>query len=119
MGLALLAVSAGMARGVAVVARHQVEAAADLAALAAASRAAAGFGDGCAVAGRIAAANGARLAACRLSGPLAEVTAEKTLTAGRLGRYHVVARARADPAGQGLVDAVTGASALPEPSSAR
>lgn len=111
--------SVGVTRGVAVVARHQVEAAADLAALAASGRTSAGFGDGCVVASRIAAANGARMAACRLTGPLAEVTAEKTLTAGRLGRYRVAARARADPAGQRPVDAVTGASAPPEPSSAR
>jgi secretion/DNA translocation related TadE-like protein len=113
-----LAVSAGALRGAATLARHRVEAAADLAALAASARAAAGLGDGCAVAARIAAANGARLADCRLAGALAEVTAEKTLTAGRLGTYRVAARARASPAGQGSVG-VTGASARPEPSSDR
>jgi secretion/DNA translocation related TadE-like protein len=118
-GLALVAALAGMARGAAVVARHQVEAAADLAALAASGRAAHGFGDGCAVAGEVAAANGARLAECRLTGPLADVTAEKTLTAGRLGRHRVAARARADPAGQEPGDAVTDASEPPGPSTGR
>jgi secretion/DNA translocation related TadE-like protein len=100
-GLAVVAAVGGLTSGAATVARHRAETAADLAALAAASRAAEGFDDGCAVAARIAEANGGRLKECSLVGPLAELTVEKTLTAGRLGRYRIAARARADPAGQG------------------
>lgn len=64
----LLLVVAGVAtvRGLAVVARHRAEASADLAALAAAGRIGVAD-DGCAVAARIAARNGARLVSCQLS----------------------------------------------------
>lgn len=49
----------------AVVARHTVSSAADLAALAAADRLATGHADGCAVAARVLAAHGSRLTGCR------------------------------------------------------
>jgi secretion/DNA translocation related TadE-like protein len=118
LGLVVLVVLAGIARGVAVVARHQTETAADLSALAAAGVAGTGQGDACDAAARVAVANGAWLADCRLSGSVVEVTVQKTLTAGRLGRYRVAARARAGPAGQGSGgDVVSGASATPGPSS--
>ena len=99
-GLVLLASGAGTLRGVAAVARHRTETAADLAALAAASRAVGGHADACAVAGRIAAANGARLARCQEAGAVVDVVAETALTAGRLGTYRVTVRSRAGPAVQ-------------------
>ncbi len=98
-GLVLLASAAGVVRGAAVVVRHRVEAAADLAALAAAARLADGSGgDPCAAASQVAAANGAVLSGCRLAGSTAEVEAEATLDAGLLGRHRARARARAGPA---------------------
>jgi secretion/DNA translocation related TadE-like protein len=117
--LPLLVGVAGVVKGAAVLTRHQVESAADLAALAAATRLAGGLSDGCQVAGRIVAANGAELVQCRLMGWWAEVTAQKTLAAGRLGSYRVVAGARAGPAGQERADSVTGASGTSEPSLVR
>jgi secretion/DNA translocation related TadE-like protein len=96
-GLVLLASTAGVVRGAALVARHRVEAAADLAALAAAARLAGGSGDPCAAARQVAGANGAALTACHLSGRVAEVEAETTLDAGLLGRHRAHARARAGP----------------------
>jgi secretion/DNA translocation related TadE-like protein len=97
-GLVLLACCAGAARGIAVVARHRAETAADLAALAAASRVAGGHADWCAVAERIAAANGARLSGCRAIGPVVEVEVQAAVSAGRLGGYRADARSRAGPA---------------------
>jgi secretion/DNA translocation related TadE-like protein len=97
-GLVVLAGVAGAGRGAATVARHRVEAAADLAALAAATRLAGGPGPPCAAAEQVARANGAALLGCRLTGSDVEVEAETTLAFGGLGSYRVQARARAGPA---------------------
>lgn len=98
----LLLVIAGVVtvRGLAVLARHRAESAADLAALAAAARI--GFGGApCAAAGPIAAANGAALRSCSASvaadGRVGEVFVRVVL-AVRLpgvGAREVVASARA------------------------
>ena len=82
---ALLLVVAGVAtiRSLAVLARHRVESAADLAALAAAGRIGVGA-DECAAAGVIARANGARVSSCRV-----------TLDAGKRSGS-VVVRVRSD-----------------------
>lgn len=75
MGL-LCAVSAGLlAMGQAVAARHRAGAAADLAALAAADHALDGPAAACVLAARVAAAQGARLARCAVTGEIADVTA--------------------------------------------
>jgi secretion/DNA translocation related TadE-like protein len=111
LGLASLVVLAGVAgagRGAAVVARHRVEAAADLAALAAATRLAGGSTPPCAAAAQVARANWATLLGCRLTGPDVEVEAVATLSFGRLGRYQVLAQARAGPADGVLADGVLG-----------
>ncbi|MEU4419522.1 Rv3654c family TadE-like protein [Actinoplanes sp. NPDC024001] len=69
MGLVLVALGlAGAAVGSARVARHQVRNAADLGALAGAQRAIEGEGAACAQAARYAAANGARMTRCTVSG---------------------------------------------------
>jgi secretion/DNA translocation related TadE-like protein len=64
-GLLGLVAAAAVVREVAVVARHQAESAADLAALAGAEQIGAA-GDACAAARRIAGANGAHLTGCRV-----------------------------------------------------
>ncbi|MFE3600565.1 Rv3654c family TadE-like protein [Streptomyces sp. NPDC059142] len=84
--------AAVLALGQAVVARHRAGAAADLAALAAAARAPGGQGLACREAADVAAAQGARVVRCVLSGEIAEVTA-----AARLGPYTPTVRARAGP----------------------
>ncbi|WP_107704446.1 Rv3654c family TadE-like protein [Nocardioides allogilvus] len=83
-----------------VVTQRSAQAAADLAALAGASAAVAGA-DACAAAGRIAADNGAALAACRLTGRV--VTVAVRVDGPRLvdRRYDVTAEARAGPAVSG------------------
>src|SRR5690242_2758285 len=83
VGLAVVLVGAGLAHAAtAVVARHRAEAAADFGALAAATRAATGTANACAFAATIVHDNGARLAACRLDGLDAVVTAEVDLPDG-------------------------------------
>lgn len=96
LGLLLLV---GTALGVVAavfVAHRSAQAAADLAALAGAAAVADGA-DGCAAAGRIAAANGAQLGECHVAG--AEVTVMVTVTGppwlGRTADLH--GRARAGP----------------------
>jgi hypothetical protein len=104
--------------GMAITARHRAASAADLAALSAASVLAAaapfaaatapatgptrpttGSAPACARADRIAAANGATISSCQVSGAVVEVTATVTIDALRyLGAGAVSARARA---GQG------------------
>lgn len=93
-----VAVVAAAVRGVAVVDRHRVEAAADLAALAGAQSVLEGAGEACAQAASIARANGARLVRCALSGDVIEVEVASDLRLGRLGTWVVTGRARAGPA---------------------
>jgi secretion/DNA translocation related TadE-like protein len=97
--LAVVVVLMAMAAGVAVfaglaAAKHRATAAADLAALAAAS---AGSG-GCEVAGRTAASNGARLTGCTPSGLDVTVTVEVVAELALGLRHSITARARAGPA---------------------
>ncbi|MEV7864626.1 Rv3654c family TadE-like protein [Streptomyces sp. NPDC088124] len=84
--------AAVLAMGQAVVTRHRAGAAADLAALAAADRAPSGPADACRRAAEVAAAQGARVIRCVLSGEIAEVTAT-----ARFGPYAPTVRARAGP----------------------
>jgi secretion/DNA translocation related TadE-like protein len=102
----LIAVAgAGVLRTAAVLARHRVEAAADLAALAAAGQIGVAS-DPCGAAGRIAAANGATLRRCvtTLAGDgrsgSVTVTVGQSVRLPLLGPHDVSARARAvrDPA---------------------
>jgi secretion/DNA translocation related TadE-like protein len=90
----LTAVTVGVAgfAGLAV-AKHRVAAAADLAALAAATRP----GDGCAVADGTARRNGVRLTSCRLEGADVTVTVAMVASAPFGLRPTVSARARAGP----------------------
>jgi secretion/DNA translocation related TadE-like protein len=81
-----------LALGQAVVARHRAGAAADLAALAAAGHALRGPADACALAVAVAAAQGAEVVRCALSGEVADVTAR-----ARFGPYAPAVRARAGP----------------------
>ena len=82
--------------GIAITARHGAATAADLAALAAAPALPAG--PACTRANRIAAANGATISSCQVSGAVVEVTATVTVDALRyLGVDAVSARARAGP----------------------
>jgi secretion/DNA translocation related TadE-like protein len=96
-GLVMLAAAVGLVSGTAVLARHRVEAAADLAALAGAVRAAAGEADACVMAGRIAAGNGGSLTRCVRAGDDVEVTVSARVDVGGLGAFAVAARARAGP----------------------
>jgi secretion/DNA translocation related TadE-like protein len=88
--------------GVAVGVRHRAAAAADFAALAAASQAVQGLAGGCSRAAEIAAANGAELTNCTI-GPegVAQVAVSVPVELGRLGRHAATARARAGPAPPG------------------
>ncbi len=84
--------------GAAVVARHRAASAADLAALAAASRAVAGDPAACATAGEVAQANGAALTGCTVGGgAVVEVSVEVGVRLGPLGSRHAAAVARAGP----------------------
>nr|WSX54585.1 pilus assembly protein TadG-related protein [Streptomyces sp. NBC_00974] len=78
--------------GQAVVARHRAAAAADLAALAAAATWTHGPEAACATAVRVAAAQGARVTGCVLSGEVAEVRARAPT-----GRFAPELRSRAGP----------------------
>lgn len=73
--LVTLAGLAGVTLGSALVARHRTAAAADLAALAGAARAAEGQTAACSRARAVAAANGAGLTSCRVAGQVVEVVA--------------------------------------------
>ncbi|MDX6315621.1 MAG: hypothetical protein QOF84_2436 [Streptomyces sp.] len=75
--MALLFVAAGglLALGHALTARHRAGAAADLAALAAADHALDGQAEACALAARVAAAQGARLLRCAVVGEVADLVA--------------------------------------------
>ena len=83
--------------GAAVVARHRAGSAADLAALAAASRAVVGDPAACATAGEVAQANGAALTGCTVGGGVVEVSVEVGVRLGPLGSRRAAAVARAGP----------------------
>lgn len=91
IGTAVLVI--GMAR----TARHQAEAAADLAALAAASALLEGDAAPCAAAGEIAARNDASLTGCTIEGQTVQVTVSVAVNLGRWGIGEAQARARAGP----------------------
>jgi secretion/DNA translocation related TadE-like protein len=101
-GVVALVGLAAVLVGVAVGARHRAAAAADFAALAAATQAVQGLADGCSRAAEIAAANGAELTACTI-GPdgVAQVAVSVPVELGRLGSHSATARARAGPAPSG------------------
>ncbi|MFC7981371.1 Rv3654c family TadE-like protein [Streptomyces sp. NPDC057336] len=88
-----LVFGAVLALGQAVVARHRAAGGADLAALAAADHWDRGGTAACARAARIAAAQGARLVSCVLTGQVSDVT----VASGR-GPFSAEVRARAGPA---------------------
>ncbi|MFE7464884.1 Rv3654c family TadE-like protein [Streptomyces sp. NPDC057499] len=81
-----------LALGQVVVVRHRAGGAADLAALAAADRALRGPEEACAAAGKVAAAQGAAVVRCAVSGEIADVTARVAL-----GPYTPEVRSRAGP----------------------
>ncbi|MER6162359.1 Rv3654c family TadE-like protein [Streptomyces sp. NPDC001868] len=83
-----------LALGQAVVIRHQAEAAADLAALAAADHWMKGGEGACATAERVAGAQGGRLVRCEVEGEISDVTA-----ASGMGPLTAESRARAGPPG--------------------
>jgi secretion/DNA translocation related TadE-like protein len=98
-GLVAALGAAGVLVGAAVTARHRATSAADLAALAAASHAVVGDPAACAVAARIASANGAVLAGCaQLPGAQVQVEVRIRLSLGPLGSREAHGRARAGPA---------------------
>ncbi len=93
VGLAVVLLAATVAfTGGCVVARHRARAAADLAALAGAGHAAAGEDAACRRAARVAGAQHARVAACRLDGLDLTVTVESDGPAG-LGPARAAAKA--------------------------
>ncbi|MEV5611469.1 Rv3654c family TadE-like protein [Streptomyces sp. NPDC052225] len=83
-----------LAFGQAVQARHRAGGAADLAALAAADHWMEGRADACALARRVARAQGARVVRCSVYGEVSDVTA-----AAGTGAFAAQVRARAGPAG--------------------
>ncbi len=95
----LVFVAAASAVVVAMVVVHRAaQSAADLAALAGAQAVAEG-GDGCAKAALVAAANGARVADCLVTGRVIDVTVHVTGPHWLGQRADLVARSRAGPAG--------------------
>jgi secretion/DNA translocation related TadE-like protein len=96
--LVLLGATAGVVRGIAVTARHRVEAAADLAALAGATAVLDGAAAACTAADEVARANGGRLSRCAVAGGVVEVVVTRVLSVGRLGRWAASGRSRAGPA---------------------
>jgi secretion/DNA translocation related TadE-like protein len=94
MVVVLLAVTGGSALlGAAVVARHQAQAAADLAALAAAARVSAGPDTACAHASAVARAMRVSTAGCTVDDLDVVVTIEVGLAGGRWGDARAAARA--------------------------
>lgn len=81
-----------LALGQVVAVRHRAGGAADLAALAAADRALQGPGEACGAAGKVAAAQGAVVVRCAVSGEIADVTARVSF-----GPYAPAVRSRAGP----------------------
>jgi len=96
-GLVCLGASAALLYGSAIVGRHRIETAADLAALAAAVHVPDGAAPACAVAARIAAGNGASLRGCEVVGDEVEVVVSRRVSLSGLGAFPAVARARAGP----------------------
>ncbi|MDT0445397.1 Rv3654c family TadE-like protein [Streptomyces johnsoniae] len=90
--LLCLVFAAVLALGQVTGARQRAAAAADLAALAAADVAPDGADAACALARRVAGAQGARLVRCHVGGEISDLTAE-----ARAGPYSVRVRARAGP----------------------
>lgn len=99
----LMAVTVMMAGG-ARAARHRAHAAADLAALAAASHAGAGQGPACRRAAAVAAGSGGRLSGCVVTGRIADVTVVMAVRvpAVSTAALRTTARARAGPADPGV-----------------
>lgn len=95
--IVVLSTALGAVRGVAALARHRAESAADLAALAGAVHAVSGVDGSCAAARSIAARNSAQLTQCNVDGSVVTVTVSCPLPSG-LGRWHAQAAARAGPA---------------------
>lgn len=94
--------------GQAVAVRHQAGAAADLAALAAADRALEGQDRACALARRVAGAQGASVSRCAVRGEVADLD-----TGVRWGPFGTRARARAGPVNEGPATAAEGARGPP------
>ncbi|MFX0580137.1 Rv3654c family TadE-like protein [Nocardia nepalensis] len=88
--------------GVVVVGRHRVQAAADLAALAAAGELERGADAGCAAAGEIASRMGVRIQQCAVVQWDATVTVERNVPIGLFGKRTVRAVARAGPVEVGV-----------------
>jgi secretion/DNA translocation related TadE-like protein len=98
VGLVLVAAGlGGAAVGAARVGRHEARTAADLGALAGASRAIEGSAAACARAAQLVAANGARMTACRVEGLEIIVAAEVLVTPVPGLTRHATAAARAGP----------------------
>jgi len=97
VGVLALLLALGLALGASVLARHRAERAADLAALAAATDAARGRDLACGRAERLAAANGARLVACRWSGWIVEIGVEVPCGCLPSVSDRALARSRAGP----------------------
>lgn len=93
----VLAVTAAVLVGSALVTRHKATAAADLSALAAAGKALEGEGASCAAAADIATSMGAQLTACSLAGVVADVTVTVSADLGVVGLTTAHASARAGP----------------------
>ncbi|MCG5215233.1 flp pilus-assembly TadE/G-like family protein [Streptosporangium sp. KLBMP 9127] len=93
MGMAIMITYVGMAR----VARHRAQSAADLSALAAARQSMSGSEYACGQAKSLAASNGAVLERCSIEGVIAEVRVSVSLTLPGIGARQVVSRARAGP----------------------
>lgn len=91
-----------------VVARHRAGGAADLAALAAADRWSAGSDAACAGAGRVAAAQGARMVLCGLRGETSEVSVSSSA-----GPFTATVRSRAGPVTSGALPHRIGAPNCP------
>lgn len=99
-----------LALGQAVAARHRAGGAADLAALAAADRAPWGEAEACAVAARVATAQGAELVRCGLRGEIAEVTVRVVL-----GPYRPELASRAGPPSPPSPSGMPGSAGPPGP----
>jgi secretion/DNA translocation related TadE-like protein len=98
IGLIWSVATMAMAVGGARAARHRAYAAADLAALAAASHFAEGAGSACELAGRIARGSGGRLRQCVFHGRISDVVVVSEVQGvPALGRLTATARARAGP----------------------
>jgi secretion/DNA translocation related TadE-like protein len=101
-GVLALVAAAVVLVGAATAARHRAGAAADLAALAAATRAVLGEPDACDLAAHVARANAAALVSCSVDdSAVVEVRVDVPVRLGGLGVHVASARARAGPVGPG------------------